>query len=1173
MQRNQHILQKSVCLKWIENSKSYSFFFQIKMMVNPWQVDSIEAFACLKCPECVFNTKENKVFQNHAVENHPMSHFLFGTPKSKSDTNIVVLNYDPNDIEKYIKENSNMLEYSLANSTEVSMIKEELSEKTYFVEQVNQINESSKSSFHGQPFTEVLESNFENQTVIDMTNRDKAKRLEEKSSLLALNEVNEGTETYLNEPSLQKITEGTELDFNNQTVIHATNLDKELVFEEKTLLAPKKELFEYHFVDKPSEVAPEDRKIEYSSIENPDERDENIASFDEKTKKFLCTKCDRSFTRKGMVKYHFIKTHKQKGKKRLRCKFCSCRILSQADLDLHILSVHGGKQPECTVCNETFYQEIDLVIHLKEVHDEKMSYSCYICGTKSSSKYNLKLHINSVHEKKRPYKCNLCDYSSSSLSSLNGHMTTHGSSVDERKKSWPCDKCNKGFTKEDGLKKHVEVVHERKRRFKCIECDHNFGYNHELKRHMDVNHAGIRPFNCIDCESSFYTKHELKGHFKKHHEGKDPIDEKKFQCKYCNDKIVSQADLDVHVLSVHKGKKPECPVCNESFSKESYLVIHMKKVHKKKLSYTCHICNVKCARKPNLRLHIQSVHEKKKSFFCNLCDYSSNSLASLNGHMTSTHGPSVDERKKSWPCDKCDKGFTKENGLKRHIEVVHEGKKRFKCIKCDHNFGYNSELKRHMDVGHAGIRPFNCIDCESRFYTKHELKRHFEKHHVGKDPIDEKKFHCKYCNDKIVSQADLDVHVLSVHKGKKPECSVCNESFSKESYLVIHMKKAHKKKLSYTCHICNVKCARKPNLRLHIQSVHEKKKSFFCNLCDYSSSALASLNGHMNSIHGPPGPSIAEKKKAWPCRKCDKGFTTEKGLEKHIEAVHEGKKPYKCTICDHFSSAFKADLKRHTDTIHKKIYPFSCNDCDSSFYTKHELKKHFERNHESKNIVDERKFKPENSNFLIDQKVFEVFDKTVTHEKHIASVDEVKMLFKCNTCDFSSAYNEELKEHISEIHDGLKPKHSDFSAVDSGSTGDARAPLDFVGSEKNTESEIDNLILSAPPGFENPPAALDFFIDHEISEDLKDEFEKKFPLKIALMKHKTAVHEKKSISQCSLCDYTTEFSIDLKNHISSNHGGQKLLKCAICDGEFEVKIKLQKHIESAHGKKVPLDSL
>ena len=80
-------------------------------MDNPWYVDSIEAFACLKCPECVFNTKENKVFQNHAVEKHPLSHVLFGTPKTVSDSSIVVLNYDPIDIEKYIKENDSMLQF------------------------------------------------------------------------------------------------------------------------------------------------------------------------------------------------------------------------------------------------------------------------------------------------------------------------------------------------------------------------------------------------------------------------------------------------------------------------------------------------------------------------------------------------------------------------------------------------------------------------------------------------------------------------------------------------------------------------------------------------------------------------------------------------------------------------------------------------------------------------------------------------------------------------------------------------------------------------------------------------------------------------------------------------------------------------------------------------------
>ena len=51
---------------------------------NPWDVDSIEAFSFLKCPECVFDTQEKNIFQDHAVENHPLSHGFFGK-KSKDD--------------------------------------------------------------------------------------------------------------------------------------------------------------------------------------------------------------------------------------------------------------------------------------------------------------------------------------------------------------------------------------------------------------------------------------------------------------------------------------------------------------------------------------------------------------------------------------------------------------------------------------------------------------------------------------------------------------------------------------------------------------------------------------------------------------------------------------------------------------------------------------------------------------------------------------------------------------------------------------------------------------------------------------------------------------------------------------------------------------------------------
>ena len=46
--------------------KSYNSLPKRKMSENPWRVDSIEEFACLKCPECVFFSKEEPSFRDHA---------------------------------------------------------------------------------------------------------------------------------------------------------------------------------------------------------------------------------------------------------------------------------------------------------------------------------------------------------------------------------------------------------------------------------------------------------------------------------------------------------------------------------------------------------------------------------------------------------------------------------------------------------------------------------------------------------------------------------------------------------------------------------------------------------------------------------------------------------------------------------------------------------------------------------------------------------------------------------------------------------------------------------------------------------------------------------------------------------------------------------------------------
>ena len=58
--------------------KNLLSFFTDTMSQNPWQVDSIEVFYYLKCPECTFDTQEEVTFQDHAVANHPLSFTLFG---------------------------------------------------------------------------------------------------------------------------------------------------------------------------------------------------------------------------------------------------------------------------------------------------------------------------------------------------------------------------------------------------------------------------------------------------------------------------------------------------------------------------------------------------------------------------------------------------------------------------------------------------------------------------------------------------------------------------------------------------------------------------------------------------------------------------------------------------------------------------------------------------------------------------------------------------------------------------------------------------------------------------------------------------------------------------------------------------------------------------------------
>ena len=62
------------------------------MSTNPWQVDSIQEFTFLNCPECVFYTKQEKYFEDHAIEKHPLSSVLF-RKSTKVDEDLKQINF------------------------------------------------------------------------------------------------------------------------------------------------------------------------------------------------------------------------------------------------------------------------------------------------------------------------------------------------------------------------------------------------------------------------------------------------------------------------------------------------------------------------------------------------------------------------------------------------------------------------------------------------------------------------------------------------------------------------------------------------------------------------------------------------------------------------------------------------------------------------------------------------------------------------------------------------------------------------------------------------------------------------------------------------------------------------------------------------------------------------
>jgi general transcription factor IIIA len=144
----------------------------------------------------------------------------------------------------------------------------------------------------------------------------------------------------------------------------------------------------------------------------------------------------------------------------------------------------------------------------------KKSHFCKICEKHFTKQFSLNRHMQ-LHTGERPHKCSFCRKGFIQKTDMERHETTHSDQL-----NFHCtfEGCGKSFKTKKNLNCHF-VTHSDDRPFKCRHCDKDFKVKRLLRFHEEL-HKDTLPYNCDQCGKGFVAKSYLKNHLKTH------IDEK-----------------------------------------------------------------------------------------------------------------------------------------------------------------------------------------------------------------------------------------------------------------------------------------------------------------------------------------------------------------------------------------------------------------------------------------------------------------------------------------------------------------------------------------------------------------------------------------------------------------------------------------------------------------------
>ena len=435
------------------------------------------------------------------------------------------------------------------------------------------------------------------------------------------------------------------------------------------------------------------------------------------------------------------------------------------------------------------------------------------------------------------YPCDLCEKTFTKQHHMNRHMLLH------KGVRYACEKCGKSYSRHDKAKKH-EIKCDFNPNEPCVlSCDIcSLKFNDQDKFDQHKKKCSLYTFECGLCQKSFPDTDSLERHRKNNHSFEYIESEKYFL--YNKEKFM-------------KGEKAfSCSICGLDFNTKPSVRRHIVLLHldKSKIktheSLTCEICQHTFSTKASFKRHMIRKHTELSSDnpkqiktqerpSCEICQHTFSSKKHLKRHMISKHtelssdNPKLKESK--YPCDICGKVFKRNTHLSRHKKLHTSHNDKHPCKKCGKSFSRRDKAVKHESSCNfvcEGI-PYSCTGCGHLFVNSDELTNHEKR-------CGDLKLKCEKCFVRFSKIESFNRHKIN-------DCNI-------EKYIVYDNEKNLKGDKSFSCLTCGSWFQKRSTLKHHILRIHlhidnDQPKRISCNLCDKKFYKRHKLEKHLAETH------------------------------------------------------------------------------------------------------------------------------------------------------------------------------------------------------------------------------------------------------------------------------------------------------------------------------------